>query len=134
MMVKPPSVDCLYRKAVASLKSGDLNGAARCYGSALELDPTHLPALNNLAAMRAALGHAAAAMGMHSLFCSRTHQAGGGYYRARTYRGADLCGYSGKPHREIGVGPLGPCMRSFCSSANFRGMTTGPAIQSSAGG
>jgi len=75
MMVKLPSVDRLYRKAVASLKSGDLNGAARCYGSALELDPTHLPALNNLAAMRAALGYPAAAMGMHSLFCSRTHQA-----------------------------------------------------------
>ena len=108
MMVKPPSVDRLYRKAVASLKSGDLNGAARCYGSALELDPTHLPALNNLAAMRAALGYPAAAMGMHILFCSRTHQAGGGYYPARTYRGDGLCGYSGKPHWEIGVGPWGP--------------------------
>ena len=107
-MVKPPSVDHLYRKAVASLESGDLSEATRCYGSALELDPTHLPALNNLAVMRAALGHPAATMGIHHLFCSRTHQAGGGYYRARTYRGAGLCGYSGKPHREIGVGPWGP--------------------------
>ena len=41
MMLKPPPVDRLYHKAVASFKSGDLN---------------------------------AAAVGMHSFFCSRTHQ------------------------------------------------------------
>ncbi len=50
MMVKPPLMDRLYRNAVASLKAGDLNAAAQGYGAALELDPNHLPALNNLAA------------------------------------------------------------------------------------
>jgi len=43
-------MDRLYRNAVASLKAGDLNAAAQGYGAALELDPNHLPALNNLAA------------------------------------------------------------------------------------
>jgi Flp pilus assembly protein TadD len=50
MMVKPPSMDRLYRNSVASHKAGDLNAAAQGYGAALELDPNHLPALNNLAA------------------------------------------------------------------------------------
>ena len=49
-------MDRLYRNAVASHKAGDLKAAAQGYSAALELDPNHLPALNNLAATRAALG------------------------------------------------------------------------------
>ena len=56
MMVKSPLMGRLYRNAVASHKASDLNAAAQGYGAALELDPNYLPALNNLAATRAALG------------------------------------------------------------------------------
>ena len=48
-------MDRFYRNAEASHKASDLNAAAQGYGAALELDPNHLPALNNLAATRAAL-------------------------------------------------------------------------------
>ena len=57
MMIKPPSIDRLYRDAVKTHKAGDLNSAARGYRAALSLDPTRLPALNDLAATRAAQGH-----------------------------------------------------------------------------
>ena len=60
-MAKLDSVDRLYRNAVALHKAGDLNAAAKDYSSALELNPTHLPSLNNLAATRAALGDSASA-------------------------------------------------------------------------
>ena len=55
-MTKPPSVDRLYRYAAATHKAGDLSSAVLGYSAALSLDPTHLPALNNLAAARAAQG------------------------------------------------------------------------------
>ena len=58
-------MDRLYHNAVASHEADDLNLAAEGYSAALELAPNHLPALNNLAATRAALGDTDTAVALY---------------------------------------------------------------------
>ncbi len=55
-MSEDASLNTIYRYAVAAHRAGDLNKAAENYRAVLEKNYTHLPSLNNLAAVLTALG------------------------------------------------------------------------------